>query len=128
MVLAVVDDLLFSSKIRAAAAGSDRSIAFARRRDAVLPSMQEHHPDLVFFDLDRDALDPIGLITEIRARLEFSSVRLVGFASHVHVERLQAARRAGCDRTMARSAFVAALPALLESVAAQATAQGNPEI
>ena len=32
--------------------------------------------------------------------------RIVGFGSHVNVERLQAAREAGCDQAMARSAFV----------------------
>ena len=113
MVLAVVDDLLFSSKIRSVAGATAQSVVFVRTRGAVLGAMREHHPSVVLFDLDRDVLDPIGLIREIRSSPEFARARLVGFASHVHVDRLKAAQEAGCDRTLARSGFVAALPGLL---------------
>ena len=118
MVLAVVDDLLFGSKLRAAAGSAGRRLVFVRRHDEVLGAMREHAPDLVVFDLDRDSLDPIGLIREIRAAAEWSHVPLVGFASHVHGERLQQAREAGCE-AMARSAFVAALPGLMRPTSEQ---------
>lgn len=118
MVLAVVDDLLFGSKIRAAAGAAGCAIVFARQRADVLRAMREHRPNLVVFDLDRDPLDPIGLIREIRSTPELARTPLVGFASHVHVERLQQAREAGCD-PMARSVFVQALPGLLQPVAAR---------
>lgn len=114
MVLAVVDDLLFSSKIRSVAGATAQSVVFVRTRNAVLAAMRQHHPSVVVFDLDRDVLDPIGLIREIRSSTEFARAQLVGFASHVHADRLQAAREAGCDRTLARSGFVAALPTLLQ--------------
>jgi CheY-like chemotaxis protein len=108
-----VDDLLFGSKIRAAARTAGCPIAFARQREEVGAALQQHAPKLMVFDLDRDALDPIGLIREIRSTPALAHVQLVGFASHVHTERLREAREAGCDQVMARSAFVAALPALL---------------
>ena len=110
MVLAVVDDLLFQSKIRSAAEAGHGAVVFVRRRDLVIDAMRTHHPSQVILDLDRDALDPLGLIREIRELPEFATTSLVGFASHVHGERLQAAREAGCDRVMARSGFVTALP------------------
>ena len=116
MVLAVVDDLLFSSKIRAAAAAADHPIVFVRKRAEVVAAMRGHHPSLVIVDLDRDALDPIGVIGELRAAPEFADAKIVGFGSHVNTERLQAARSAGCDRPMARSAFVVALPDLMKVI------------
>jgi len=118
MVLAVVDDLLFGSKLRAAAGAAGRRIVFVRQRDKAIGAMREHAPDLIVLDLDRESLDPIGLIREIRAAAEWARLPLVGFASHVHGERLQEARDAGC-KAMARSAFVAALPAMMQPESAQ---------
>jgi hypothetical protein len=46
--------------------------------------------------------------------------RIAGFASHVHVDRMQSAREAGCDEVLARSAFVAALPSLFAASSAEA--------
>ncbi len=113
MILAVVDDLLFGSKLRAAAGVAGTPIVFVRKPEEVPGAIRQHDPDVVVFDLDRDALDPIGVITEIRSAPVRARARLVGFASHVHAERLQQARDAGCDQVMARSAFVAALPGLM---------------
>ncbi len=113
MVLAVVDDLLFSSKIRSVAAATGQTIAFVRDRAAVVSSIRERQPSLVIFDLDRDGLDPIGAIEEIRSHADLAGVKLIGFASHVHAERFTAARAAGIDVALARSGFVTALPQLL---------------
>lgn len=115
MVLAVVDDLLFSSRIRAVAAGANEPVAFVRNRDRVKEACVEHQPRLVLIDLDRDSLNPIETITMIR-RMSASGPRIVAFGAHVNVERLKAAREAGADQAMARSAFVAALPGLLGAV------------
>ena len=113
MVLALVDDLLFGSRLRAAAGAAGQPIAFVRQPDELVSAMREHTPDLVLFDLDRDALDPIGAIRAIRSAPAWSGIRLAGYASHVHGERMKEALDAGCDRVFARSAFVAALPDLM---------------
>lgn len=117
MVLAVVDDLLFGSKLRAAAKHAGQPIVFARQRAEAIAALHDQPPDIVIFDLDREPLDPIGLIREIRQNPRWAGVRLAGFASHVNVDRLQQAHDAGCE-AMARSAFVSALPVLLQSPAA----------
>jgi DNA-binding NarL/FixJ family response regulator len=113
MVLAVVDDLLFSSKIRSVASASGRPIVFVRKRDDVMTSIREHNPDIVLFDLDRASLDPIGAIREIRSHADLANVTLIGFGSHVHAERFEEAREAGIDLAMARSGFVVALPRIV---------------
>ena len=112
MVLAVVDDLLFSSKIRAVAAGANDPVVFVRNRDRVKEACVEHQPRLVLIDLDRESLNPIETISMIR-QLGDPGPRIIAFGAHVNVERLNAAREAGADQAMARSAFVAALPGLL---------------
>ena len=118
MVLAVVDDLLFSSKIRAVASSTGRPVAFVRDRAAIVASIRERQPSLVIFDLDRASLDPIGAIAEIRSQTDLAGVRLVGFASHVHADLFAAARAAGIDLALARSGFVTALPELMATDAA----------
>ena len=113
MVLAVVDDLLFSSKIRAVAGAVGRRAVFARDHASIATSIRTYKPDLIIFDLDRAELDPIGAIREIRSQDELKHVKLVGFASHIHADLFQQARDAGIDLALARSGFVAALPDLL---------------
>jgi len=114
MVLAVVDDLLFSSKIRSAADAGGEAIVFVRQANRVLTALAEHQPRLVIIDLDRDSLSPIETIATIKALPE-PRPAIVGFGMHVNVDRLRAAREAGCDDAMPRSAFVAALPAMLSA-------------
>jgi DNA-binding NarL/FixJ family response regulator len=119
MLLAVVDDLLFSSKIRSVAEAAGRPIVFVRKRDDILPGIREHKPDVVLFDLDRAPLDPVGAIREIRSHADLAHVKLIGFGSHVHVERLVEAREAGIDVAMARSGFVVALPKIVAGSASE---------
>ena len=115
MVIAVVDDLLFSSKIRAVASHTGTQIVFVRERAAIVDAVRVNAPTLVIFDLDRDTLDPVGAIAEIRATDDLKDVRLVGFVSHVRADRIAAARAAGATQVLARSAFVATLDRLLIS-------------
>jgi len=113
MVIAVVDDLLFSSKIRAVASKTGTPISFVRERGAIVDAVRTKSPSLVIFDLDRDSLDPIGAIEAIRAADDLKDVRIVGFVSHVRADRIAAARTAGATQVLARSAFVGTLDTLL---------------
>jgi len=118
MVLAVVDDLFFGSKIRSAAAQVGSAVVFVRRADAVLPAIAEKRPAIVIFDLDRDSLDPIGAIRAVRERADLASTRLIAFVRHTSTERIAEARAAGIDLVQARSAFFPALTTLLAGNAA----------
>ena len=116
MVIVGVDDLLFQSRIRAAAQAIGAPIIFARQRDALIAAIRDSQPSHVILDLDCDPLDPLGVIREIRLDPALATLPLVGYASHMHADLLQAARDAGCDRVLARSKFVAFLPELIASV------------
>ena len=113
MVLAVVDDLLLGSKIRAAARQTGRTVVFSRDAGRALDDIRAQRPELVIVDLDRAPLDPIGLVRDIKSSADLSSLRVVGFVSHVNEPAIAAARDAGADRVLARSAFVRLLPSLL---------------
>jgi len=116
MVMVGVDDLLFQSRIRAAAQASGTPVTFVRHHDAFIAAIHDRQPSLVILDLDCEAIHPIAIIQQIRADPALVAIPLVAFAAHVHADRLQAARDAGCDRVLARSRFVAALPELISSV------------
>ena len=113
MVLVVVDDLLFSSKIRSAAEHLGEPIAFVRNRAEVVPALIEKGARAVILDLDRQPLDPIGVIQEIRSRDDLAHVRVLAFVRHTSAETIAQARQAGADVVLARSAFFPALPDLL---------------
>lgn len=115
MVLCVVDDLLFSVKISTAAKALGVDIYFERAADSVLPRIREKRPDLVIFDLNSAKLRPLDAIAGIKADPALKEVRTLGFVSHVQTATIDAARQAGVDQILARSAFVERLGEILTS-------------
>jgi hypothetical protein len=108
-VIAIIDDLMFLSRVREAARGLDLQVQALRQPPTeVVPDVR-----LVVVDLDRFG-DPVVLA---RVRAALGERPLVGFVSHVHADRARQAREAGCTRVLARSAFVQELPGLLSSAA-----------
>lgn len=112
MVLAVVDDLLFRSKIRATAKAVGVDVTFVAA-GGILEHARTHQPSLVIIDLNGDKGDPIGAIAALKQDTESASRRTLAFVSHVHTGLIQAARSAGADEVMARSAFASQLADIL---------------
>ena len=113
MILAVVDDLMFSSKIKTAANQLGVTVAFARSCDAALASMRASAPSLVILDLNSPRTDPLGTVAAMKRDPAMASIRTVGYASHVQTDVIDAARKAGVDEVLARSAFTARLAEIL---------------
>ena len=113
MVLAVVDDLMFASKIKSTATQIGVTVAFARSSDAALTAMRTTTPALVIFDLNSPRTDPLGTVAAMKADAALASIPTIGYASHVLVDVIKAARAAGVDNVLARSAFTTQLPDLL---------------
>ena len=113
MVLAVVDDLMFSSKIKTAASQLGVAVVFARSAAAALAAMREHAPTLVILDLNNPRTDPLGTVAAMKLDPATAAIRTVGYASHVQTDVIDAARQAGVDEVMARSAFTAKLAEIL---------------
>jgi hypothetical protein len=106
VTVAFVDDLLFRSKIQAAASQSGAAVSFVR--DPADPAVAGAGLAIVNLDAPR-AVDIISTLAAARPEM-----RVVGFVSHVNADRIREARSAGRQlEVMARSAFVSALPDLL---------------
>jgi CheY-like chemotaxis protein len=113
MVLVAVDDLLFSSKIRAAGARAGATLVFARTPAEILQQARATAPRLVIFDLNSATSDPVATIRALKADPALARTRTIGFVSHVRTDVIAAAREAGADEVLARSAFAARLSEIL---------------
>jgi DNA-binding NarL/FixJ family response regulator len=112
-ILAAVDDFLFRSKIRATAKHVNIDVTFAQTPDDILAKARELKPSLIIVDLNSQKADPIATIAALKADSALASIPAIGFASHVHAELIAAARSAGADQVMARSAFAGNLAEIL---------------
>ncbi len=113
VILAVLDDLMFTSKIKTAAAQLGVDVAFARSSSGAIDQMRAHAPSLVILDLNNPRIDPLGTVAEMKRDPALASIPTVGFASHVQTDIINAARQAGVDEVLARSAFTMKLPEIL---------------
>ncbi|MBI2188045.1 MAG: response regulator [Acidobacteria bacterium] len=119
MVICAVDDLIFSIKIKTAASGVGAPVFFERNPDMVLPRIREKQPSLVIFDLNSAKMRPLDLIAALKADAALRSIRTLGYVSHVQTDVIAAARAAGIDEVLARSAFSDRLGEILTSASAR---------
>jgi PleD family two-component response regulator len=113
VILAIVDDLMFTSKIKSAASQLGVPVAFARSSAGALTDMRANAPALVILDLNSSRTDPLGTVTAMKADPSLAGIPTLGFVSHVQTELIDAARQAGVGEVLARSAFTQRLPEIL---------------
>jgi CheY-like chemotaxis protein len=112
-VLAAVEDLLFRSKISETASSLGIEAAFPRNPRRLLDALRDSPPDLLVLDLNSARFEPLTLLRDVRSDEATREIPTVGFLSHVQKDLAIAAREAGCDRVVARSAFTKDLPRIL---------------
>jgi len=110
-VVALVDDLMFASRIAEATRPAGTASSRFRSPEALLEHCRAVATRLVILDLDADRLRPLQALETIRADPALAGIRVVGFVSHVDAARTNAARAAGCE-VLSRGEFVRALPGL----------------
>jgi CheY-like chemotaxis protein len=113
MILAVLDDLMFSSKIKTTAGQLGVAVTFARSADAALSEMRKTAPSLVILDLNNARTNPLGIVASMKEDPALAAIPTVGYASHVQTDVINAARQAGVGDVMARSAFTQQLAQIL---------------
>ena len=116
MIVCAIDDLIFSVKISTAAKRLGASVHFERAGDKVVQTVREKRPSLVIFDLNSARLKPMDAIVALKADPELQSIRTLGYVAHVDSATIAAARQAGIDEVLARSAFSDRLREILTSV------------
>jgi PleD family two-component response regulator len=114
MILAVLDDLMFTVKIHDLAKRAGLTVEFLKSEHDVLQKAKEHPPSLIIIDLNTRSVHPVDLISKLKEQEETRSIRLLAYVSHVNAELKQKAQEAGCDTVLARSAFSTNLPAILK--------------
>jgi CheY-like chemotaxis protein len=124
-VLALVDDLLFLSRVREAARATGVEVRSVRGAADTVAGVREG-ARLVVVDADSTRLPWRDAVAAVRGIEPNPGARVVAFVSHVHADHAAAARAAGCDRVLARSAFVLELPALMAGAATSPTVQEEP--
>jgi CheY-like chemotaxis protein len=112
-VLAAVEDLLFRSRISEAAQSAGVEAHFPRSPRKLREALEGEPPDLLVLDLNSSRFEPLEVLESLNSDERLKGVRTLGFLSHVQADLALAARGAGCDRVVARSAFVKDLPSLL---------------
>ena len=105
-IFALVRDLMFASKISAAAKAGGVSVRMLREPLQLMTV----EGDLLIVDLNQ-----AGALDAAAAWKTRTGGAVVGFVSHVDAETIAKARELGIDQILARSAFVMQLPQLLAS-------------
>jgi DNA-binding NarL/FixJ family response regulator len=114
-ILAAVDDFLFRSKIRAVAKHVNAEVAFAQTAGEILAQARAVRPALLIFDLNSQKADAVATIAAVKADAALAGIPMIAFASHVHVDLIAAAKKAGADQVLPRSQFAGNLAEILAS-------------
>jgi DNA-binding NarL/FixJ family response regulator len=110
LCLVLSDDLLDASRVNGH--GQAAGLIVVHCRD--LPTLRaavNSNPVLVILDLHHPGLDVGSLVPALKT----AGAKVVGYGSHVDAARLKAARQAGCDEVLPRSAFFEDLEGKLQA-------------
>ena len=112
LALLLSDDLIDASRITGTARALGLGVQPARSVEALEALARQQTPRCVLVDLANPGLVVPDLIRRLREAC-VPMPRVVAYGSHVDAAGLRAARAAGCDLVLPRSAFVEQLPAAL---------------
>jgi CheY-like chemotaxis protein len=110
--LLLSDDLMFASRITGTARSLGLTIKPARSVDVLESNASQESPRCVVLDLANPTLQLTALLDKLRETCS-PMPRIVAYGSHVDAAGLKAARDAGCDVVLPRSAFVEQLQSQL---------------
>ena len=113
LIVALVDDLFFGSQIGDVAENLGYQVKFIKRESDLDDSASLPQPCLVIVDLMVEGLDWARVLKEFKANASNKDTKILAFGPHEDLSKREAAIKAGCDIVVARSKFVADLPALI---------------
>lgn len=110
-ILGLIRDLMFRSKIDAAAQSLGVEVAYVSTLELLAQRCADIKPSVVMVDLSEKTFAPEQTMAVLRACAP--GAKVIGFASHVDLKALAGAREAGFERVLSRQEFAAQIPALL---------------
>lgn len=109
-LLVAVRDLVFRSKIHAAAERLGVPLRIAPRGTPLSEAARDLGPGTVLVDLSEP-----GVVEEVRRVKRAGGVRVVGFLGHLETELARAARDAGADEVLSRGQLAGRLDDVVRS-------------
>lgn len=106
-VVALVDDLLFASRIAATLGAHGYDVRVVGTMAELRAAAGERAPDGIVLSFASPSLDWQGAIRAIRADATLAATPLLAFGPHVETQARAAARAAGADRVVTNGAFFA---------------------
>jgi CheY-like chemotaxis protein len=112
---ALVPDLLFGSKVKAALEAAGHEVALRSGDAESWDGVREL--DVLVVDLTTDAIDGVAVVQELLSAGDLRSVRTLGFFAHVQPEVRERALAAGFDQVVPRSRMAREGPTLVDGLA-----------
>ena len=116
MVWIVVDDLIFLSKIEDTARMVGLAVKVAGP-GKLIEGSEGKQATAVLIDLNHRSGRALEVIRGLKSDSQNAAVPVLAYLSHVQTDLAAAAREAGCDVVLPRSAFARELPGLLRKLA-----------
>ena len=88
-IIAVLDDLFFTSKIKEAAKSLNSDLEFIKNTNGLIQKLKSEKPSLIIFDLNSKACNPFETIKELKSSPDLKDE----------------ADKTGCDLVLPRSKF-----------------------
>jgi len=107
-VILAVRDLVFRSKILAAAERLGADVRIAPRGTPLGEAARAHGPGTLVVDLSE-----AGVVEQVPEAKGAGATRVVGFLGHLQADLMEASRRAGVDEVLTRGQFVQRLDDIL---------------
>lgn len=117
-IIALVEDLIFGSKIAGTAAALNIPVRVLRT-PAAIGAAAEGAATLLL-DMNVEPTTTLDLIRRVKSARP--DVTIVAFASHVQTDLIRRTREAGADRVLSRSKFSEELPEILRDAARRPSA------
>ena len=116
-VLALVDDLFFSSKIASTARLCSVPLRLLQTPRELVQGADPEKVKLIIIDLNGRTTEPVQAIRELQGLSDRDSIPILAYYSHVQTELAEEARKAGAHWVLPRSAFSARLARILTGLA-----------
>src|SRR5574341_886770 len=104
-IIAVLDDLFFTSKIKEAAKSLNSDLEFIKNTNGLIQKLKSEKPSLIIFDLNSKACNPLETIKDLKSSPNLKDIPVLGYLSHVQTDLKDEADKTGCDLVLPRSKF-----------------------
>lgn len=117
-VIAFVEDIFYTAKIRETARAASRDVRFVRDPAGLERRLTGPAPAMVIVDLTAEHMRPMEMLRRIKDHAEWRTARIVAYSSHARAELMEEANQLGADVVLPKAGFTQKLSEILQSVPA----------